>query len=171
MAKKIGWKRRFFTFERFVLIVVAVFAVSLLSFVSMALINEIEMGKYVEADVIRVIDNTVVIGSNCTAIVAETSAERAKSIEMGLSGELETRPNTHDLFRDVLENYNITMEMMTMDDFDGETYYSTMHFKKGDRKMQLDAKPSDALAMALRMESPVYIKKGILSEIGKNICK
>ena len=170
MARK-KWKRELFTIERFFLIIIAVFVVTFLSFAALAIMEEIEMNKYVEADILRVVDNTVIVGHNCTAIVAETSPERARSIELGISGDIQVRPNTHDLFKDVLESYNITLEMVAMDDFDDEMYYSTIYFKKGNEEVRLDAKPSDAFALALRTDSPIYIKKGVLEEQGKNICK
>ena len=57
---------------------------------------------YVLADVMDVDGNIISIGYSCKAIVAETSPERAYSIEMGLEDKIEGRPLTHDTFYQVL---------------------------------------------------------------------
>ncbi len=137
----------------------------------LGIVEQIDTNEYVKADVIDVIDSTIVLGSNCTAIVATTTQERADSIKLGLAKEIEIRPNTHDLLVDTVENFNITVEMVKIDDFDGEIYYASIGLKRGKEELLLDSKPSDAIAIALRTNSPVYIKKNVLNEQGQNICK
>ncbi|MCK4635030.1 MAG: bifunctional nuclease family protein [Candidatus Aenigmarchaeota archaeon] len=163
---KIFWK-----IERIIIILAAVVLVSFLSFAVLAIMEYINMNEYVEADVIKIIDTTVVLGNNCTAIIAQTSPERAASIQLGLDKKINVRPNTHDIFTDVLKNFNITLESVTMDRFEEDIYYATLHLKRGNEKLKLDSKPSDAVAIALRMESPVYIKKDLLKKHGQSICK
>ncbi len=164
-------KKTFLKIEGIMIILAAIVLVSFLSFAVLAIMEYINMNEYVEADVIKIIDTTVVLGSNCTAIVAQTSTERANSIQLGLDKKINVRPNTHDIFTDVLKNFNITLESVTMDRFEEDIYYATLHLKRGDEKLNLDSKPSDAVAIALRMESPVYIKKDLLKKQGQNICK
>jgi len=164
-------RNKFWKIERITALLFAIFLVSFLSFAALALMVFVDTNEYEEANVVKVIDTTVVLGNNCTAIVAQTSQERARSIELGLEKRIEIRPNTHDLMADTLESFNITLEHVTMDRFEDGIYYATLHMKKGNERLRLDSKPSDAIAIALRTESPIYIKKGLLEEYGQNICK
>ena len=127
--------------------------------------------EYVRADVLQIVDNTVIIGNNCTAIVAQTSPERAHSIELGLEGKMEIRPNTHDVFVDVLKNYNITVDSVTMDKYEDKIYYATLNLRRGNDVLKIDSKPSDGIAIALRAGAPIYIDKKMLEKMGQNICK
>lgn len=131
----------------------------------------IKTGDYVKVNVIKVTGNTVVVGNNCTAIVAETSPERARSIQLGLEKKIEIRPNTHDIFAEVLKSFNITLEKVTIDDFSNDIYYANLYLKRNDKVLKIDLKPSDGIALALRTKSPIYIKKSLLEKVGQNICE
>ncbi|MEM5804836.1 MAG: DUF151 domain-containing protein, partial [Candidatus Aenigmatarchaeota archaeon] len=85
-----------------------------------------DTSKYVEADLIDVAGQTVYIGHECVAIVADTSVERAESIALGLEGKIDSRPNTHDLFAETLKSFNITLDSVTLDYYNGDFYYSSM---------------------------------------------
>ena len=138
-----------------------------------AIVNliEIDRSNYVVADVIKVSDTTIFIGKNCTAIVAETSPERAESIEAGIKGIINERPSTHDTFVEVLKSFNITLDSVNIERFDGKYYYANLILKSSDKVLKLDTKPSDAIALAVRTNSTIYINKTMLQEVGKNICE
>jgi bifunctional DNase/RNase len=142
-----------------------------LSFAAIAVINMINVGDYVVANVLQVSGQTVIIGNNCTAIVQDTSAERAQSIQDGISGVMEQRPNTHDIFAQTLKSFNITLDYVTIDSFVNGTYYSNLFLRSGNKILKLDSKPSDAIALALRTNSTIYINKTLLKEVGTNICQ
>jgi|GEM_PF-1229910 len=169
--QKMSIRKTFWKIEKFFVVLIAVFLVIFLSLTAFAIIEYMDASKYVEADIIKVVDTTVVLGNNCTAIVSETSEERAQSIELGLEKKFDVRPNTHDIFADVLKNFNITLESVTIDDFKDGIYFSTLHLSRENEKLKLDSKPSDAIAIALRMGSKIYIKKDLLEKQGQNICK
>jgi len=142
-----------------------------LSILVFAAINMMDLSNYVEANVLEVSETTILIGNNCTAIVAETSPERAESIELGMKGIIQDRPNTHDTFVEVLKSFNITLESVNIDSFDGKYYYANLLLKSGDKTLKLDTRPSDAIAIALRANTTIYLNKTLLKEIGKNICQ
>jgi bifunctional DNase/RNase len=141
-----------------------------LSFAAIAVINMINVGDYVVADVLQVSGQTITIGNNCTAIIQDTSAERAQSIQDGINGVMEQRPNTHDIFAQTLKSFNITLDYVTIDNFVNGTYYSNLFLRSGNKILKLDSKPSDAIALALRTNSTIYINKTLLKEVGTNIC-
>ncbi len=171
VQKKAKKKNALWKMENMGIIVAVIFLVVFFSLAVMAIVDYVNMAEYVEADVIRVVDTTVVLGNNCTAIVAETSQERAASIQLGIDKKIEVRPNTHDIFADVMENFNITLESVTVDRFEDGVYYATLHLSRGNDNLKLDCKPSDAIAIALRVGSPVYISKTVLQNQGQDICK
>jgi hypothetical protein len=142
----------------------------LLSVASLAIINIIDTSDYYVADVLEVEGSVITLGHGCTAIVAETSPERAYSIELGIKGLIEQRPNTHDIFSETLKSFNITLDYVTIDRFDDEIYYANLILKTDEKVLKLDVKPSDGIALALRMNSTIYINKTMLQEVGKNIC-
>ena len=142
----------------------------LLSFAAIALVNFINFEDYVTANVLQVNGNTVTIGNNCTAIVSDTSAERALAIQEGIEGIMEQRPNTWDILAETLKSFNITLDYVTIDNFINGTYYANLYLNSATKILKLDTKPSDAIALALRTNSTIYINKTLLNEIGQNIC-
>lgn len=150
----------------------ALLIILVVSILGLGAVKHFTEPDYLEANIIRVLKgNTIVIGNNCTAIVAETSPERARSIELGLKDEIKVRPNTHDIFAEVINSFNITLERVTLDSFSDNIYYANLYLKKGNRALKIDLKPSDAMALALRTESPIYIKKDLLNKMGQDICE
>jgi bifunctional DNase/RNase len=150
--------------------VITFVALVLFSFLVIASVNLINLSDYVVANVLEVSGTSVIIGYNCTGIVADTSPERAASIEAGMKGIIQDRPNTHDVFVEALRSFNITLESVTIDNFDGNYYYANLLLRSGNKVLKLDTKPSDAIALAVRTNSTIYINKTLLQEIGKNIC-
>jgi len=142
----------------------------LVSIMAYAVINIVDMDEYVIADVLEVSGTTIIIGNNCTVIVAETSSERAYSIELGKIGLIEERPTTHDVFSEVLKSFNITLDHVQIESFDDQYYYAYLFLMSGDKILRLDTKPSDGIALALRTDSPIYIKKSLLEQVGRDIC-
>ena len=150
--------------------VIVFILIILFSFVAIAVINIINFEDYVIADVLQVSGSTVIIGNNCTAIIAETSPERALAIEEEINGITEQRPNTYDIFAESLKSFNISLEYVTLDNFVNGTYYSNLYLKSANKVLKLDSKPSDAIALALKTNSTIYLNKTLLNEVGENIC-
>ncbi len=144
-------------------LLVAVFAVHASGFAS-------QKDGYVEANVLKVIGKTIIIGNNCTVIAAETSPERAYSILLGMEGTINERPNTHDSFVQTLKSFNISVERVNLNSFDGRFYYSDIVLRNNKKQLMLDIMPSDAIAIALRANAPIYINKTFLRESGQTVC-
>jgi len=145
-------------------------ALMLASILSVAIEELFSQENYLPATVLRVAGNIIIIGNNCTAIVAETSPERAQSISAALEKNMGERPNTHDTFAQVLKSFNITLESVRLERYDNRFYYSDMYLRSKEKLLKLDTMPSDAIAIALRMNASIYLNKTLLNEIGKNIC-
>lgn len=75
-----------------------------------------------------------------------------------------SRPMTHDLLSEVLKNVNVGVERVELNDLRDNVYYATIHLTKPDGVFKLDARPSDAIALALRTGSPIFVDTSVLEK-------
>lgn len=73
-----------------------------------------------------------------------------------------SRPMTHDLFLDALTNLDACIDHVVISDVKGSTFYARLALRQHDRLIDLDARPSDALALAIRQKAPLYIEEDVL---------
>lgn len=149
---------------------VSIVSIILISVISSAMSSTFDPSKYVEMNVLRVYETKILFGNNCTGIMATTTADRSQDLELGQQGLVENRPVMSDTFAETLKNFNITLEAVLIERADDDYFYSDMVLRTDDKVFRLDSKPSDAIAVALRTKSPVYINKTLLEEHGSDIC-
>lgn len=94
-------------------------------------------------------------------------AFEASSIAMALQGERPTRPLTHDLLKNVIERLGAKVDSLTIDDLWHETYYAKLALQVGDGLIDIDTRPSDGIALALRAGVPIYVADAVLEEAEK----
>jgi bifunctional DNase/RNase len=88
----------------------------------------------------------------------------AVSIHHALSGELSPRPMTHDLFISVLECLSASITNVLIDDLDAGIYYARITIKSESKQSEIDARPSDCLALALRSRAPIEVQEKVILE-------
>jgi bifunctional DNase/RNase len=88
----------------------------------------------------------------------------AVSIHHALSGELSPRPMTHDLFISVLECLSASITNVLIDDLDAGIYYARITIKSESKQSEIDARPSDCLALALRSRAPIEVQEKVVHE-------
>lgn len=76
------------------------------------------------------------------------------------------RPLTHDLFRSVTRAFGIRVKEVFVSKFEKGIFYSEITFADGDREVVVDARTSDALAIALRSHAPIYTTREVINETG-----
>jgi bifunctional DNase/RNase len=123
-----------------------------------------------EVNLVEVQGNVVAVGKDCKAIVATVSPERALYIKQGIDKTLDIRPNVYDIFDDTLRGYNITLESVKILSMNEGIYYGQMMLKQGNKILKIDARPSDAIALALRTDSKIFINSTLLKNYGVYIC-
>ena len=111
-------------------------------------------------------------------VLAEESGKRRLPIVIGnpeahaIAWELEkmpmTRPMTHDLFKSFARAFDFTLEEIVISDFREGVFYAQIICTDGIRQKSIDARPSDAVALAVRFDVPIYIHDSILAEAGIN---
>jgi len=89
----------------------------------------------------------------------------AISIDIALRNETTPRPMTHDLMKSVLDNFNIHIDRILIDDLDEQVFYARLMLKDTDREIEIDARPSDCIALAVRTSANIFISREILDKV------
>lgn len=74
------------------------------------------------------------------------------------------RPLTHDLFLDAITNLDARVDHVLVDRVQGQTFFAKLVLRAGGRLIELDARPTDALALAIRQQAPLYIAEDVLEQ-------
>lgn len=89
----------------------------------------------------------------------------ALAIALELRGEKPPRPLTHDLIRNILEELGVRIVRVVIHDLVDRTYYAYITVETPDGMRDIDSRPSDALALALRANAPVYISGNVVESL------
>jgi len=81
----------------------------------------------------------------------------AQNIAIPLQGITPPRPLTPDLLKSVIEQLGGKPEKVVITDLKDDTYYAELYIKQGDKVIKLDSRPSDAIALAMRTDIPIFI--------------
>lgn len=95
----------------------------------------------------------------------------AMAIQFVLSGSIPSRPLTHDLAITLLERLDAHLHHVVIDDLSNRVFYAKLFLETPAGEVQVDARPSDALALALRAQVPVFVAEQVVEEaiIGQEI--
>ncbi len=88
----------------------------------------------------------------------------AGAISFALEGVFTPRPMTHDLAKNMLEAINAKIISVVITDLKDNTYHSKLHVFYGDSEHTIDSRPSDAIALALRTETPIFVAEDVLKK-------
>jgi len=91
---------------------------------------------------------------------------QALSIAAGRSGETPERPMTHDFILSLLEVLGAKVEEVHVTDLQDGTFYALLVVERGDVRFDVDARPSDALAVAVRVDAPILVAEEVLEKSG-----
>lgn len=100
----------------------------------------------------------------------------ATAISTVLQGSNPPRPMTHDTTTNIIRAFSSNLERSLVYKLENNTFYARLYLKRHDEETQhikvveIDCRPSDAIALSLRMEAPIYVAQGVLDAAGvKNI--
>ena len=88
----------------------------------------------------------------------------ALSIAIALENIQMSRPMTHDLMKKFIETVDLRMEWIRITDIKEGTFYATIRLTKKENRIDMDSRPSDAIALAIRAEAPIFVSERVLSE-------
>ena len=78
------------------------------------------------------------------------------------------RPMTHDLARNMMRHLNAELERVVITEIKDDTFYAVLWLKQNDEPVVLDARPSDAIALALRSDCPIYVAEQVMQSAKLN---
>jgi|SRR5436190_11781546 bifunctional DNase/RNase len=92
----------------------------------------------------------------------------ANAIALQIENVTTQRPMTHDLLRNVIADLKATVERIVVCDVQDNTFYALIYVTRNGESMAIDARPSDAIALALRARAPIYVEESVI-EHAKNV--
>lgn len=86
----------------------------------------------------------------------------ANAIALEIEKTAAMRPMTHDLTRNLIHHLNARLERVVITELKDDTFYSVLWLKQGDEPVAVDARPSDAIALALRADCPIFVDEKVM---------
>ena len=86
----------------------------------------------------------------------------ANAIALTIENIPTPRPMTHDLIKSFLEKLEVAVEKIVVNDVRNNTFYALIHCRHKQQPVLIDSRPSDAIALALRMRSPIYVDEEVV---------
>ena len=87
----------------------------------------------------------------------------ATAIASELEGIKFSRPMTHDLLKNMMDMVHVKVSKIEICDLKDNTYYARINFEFNGKEMSIDARPSDAIALSLRLEVPIFVSEDVIS--------
>ena len=100
--------------------------------------------------------------SNTEMLPIWVGKPEASAISFAMEGITTPRPMTHDLMKTVLDTADATVISVVVTDLKENTYYARVHLLYEDSEYSIDARPSDAIALALRAKAPVFVNDDVI---------
>ena len=88
----------------------------------------------------------------------------ANAIALQLENVTTPRPMTHDLLRNMISELNGEVTRVVINDLRDSTFFAQIRLNVGAKTLEVDARPSDAIALALRTEAPIYVAQSVLDQ-------
>lgn len=131
------------------------------------------MENLIELEILGLSSNHSQSGS-FTLVLGEVGAKRrlpivigmfeAQAIALEIEKIIPNRPMTHDLFKSLADGFNFEVEKIVITDMKEGVFYAKIHCKNLHTEVELDARPSDAIAIAIRFGCPVFCSEKAMSE-------
>jgi bifunctional DNase/RNase len=86
----------------------------------------------------------------------------ANAIALQIENVQTPRPMTHDLLKNVIEDLSATVERIVVSELRENTFYARIHLRSARGSIVVDARPSDAIALALRSQAPIFVEEAVI---------
>ncbi len=126
----------------------------------------------VEAELLRIIINEA--SDQQIIVLKERNGQRSFPIVIGivevfaidrrLKGIKPPRPMTHDLLHNVIENLGATIEKIIINDLSNHTFYAKIILSLNGRTVEIDSRPSDAIALGVASNTPIYVAEHVFEK-------
>jgi bifunctional DNase/RNase len=116
------------------------------------------------------------VSQSRVVILRETSGNRflpiwigqfeAEAIAMFLQEVEAVRPMTHDLLKNLINGLGATLERVEIHDLRDDVFYARLMVRSGSQQIEVDARPSDGIALAIRVHAPIYVAEVVMDRAG-----
>jgi bifunctional DNase/RNase len=103
-------------------------------------------------------------GSDRRALPIYIGQDQARAIIAALENQKPPRPLTHDLIATLLEMWDTKLERIIIHALQDNTFYAVLCLQQGETKKEVDCRPSDAIAIALRTNSPIWVMEEVVAD-------
>ena len=127
---------------------------------------EMELSRILirETDDTHIVELREVDGERIFPIVI--GLNEAAAIERRLMGQEPPRPQTHELLANVINELGYDLDKVIISDLQNHTFYARLHLRNGQKDLvDIDARPSDALALGCAEDVPIYVEDHVLEEV------
>lgn len=111
----------------------------------------------------------IFVGNEEKVFVIQVEHNMGSIISMFLRGTPKERPLTHDLIANIFHGFNITVERVVITELKNSTYYARLilqqHNELGRKIVEIDARPSDCLALATAQKRPIYVSAALFEQV------
>ncbi len=97
----------------------------------------------------------------------QIGTSEALAIHRRLNDKKAPRPMTHDLLADVIDAMGGRLEKIVINDLVDHTFIATIHIRRGETLVEVDSRPSDAIALGVAFETPIFVAHHVLTEVTK----
>lgn len=136
------------------------------------------MDSEIKLTITGLVYNQTVVGTYGLVLSEESGNRRfsvmigepeAQSIALKMNNKKSPRPLTHDLINSILNSFEAILQKVVIYDMVNDVFFSELHILKDTKPLVIDARTSDAVALAVRSDCPIYIKSEILEIVGTEI--
>ncbi|HEY3862081.1 MAG TPA: bifunctional nuclease domain-containing protein [Verrucomicrobiae bacterium] len=111
----------------------------------------------------------IFVGNTRKVFVIQVEHNMGAIIRMFLKGAIKERPLTHDLINHIFKGLNVTIERVIITELKNSTYYARLILKQenelGCKIVEIDARPSDCLALATAQKRPIYVAASLFEQV------
>jgi hypothetical protein len=86
----------------------------------------------------------------------------AEAISRGLEDVVTLRPMTHDLMKQILDTFQVTLNRVVIHDLKENTFYANLYLNIEGEELIVDSRPSDAIALAVRVKAPIFVAESVI---------
>ena len=92
----------------------------------------------------------------------------ATAIDRGIKEYRTPRPLTHDLICSILKGLDVTLKRTVVSDMRNRTFYATLLLEQNGRTLEVDSRPSDAIAISVQLGTPIFVEEKVFDEVLKD---
>ena len=89
----------------------------------------------------------------------------AVAIDRNIKGKKTPRPMTHDLIENIIGGLDSKLEKVVITDLKDRTFFARLFLKRNGKSVEIDSRPSDAIALAVQMKAPIWVNESVIEEV------